>query len=163
MNAFQGLINWETESLATYYQSKAHHGCTSVLLEQIPAATSVWSFVCSSHFTLQFSNHIATCNLEAARMKTSTIVALFFGLVSATLLDKRSCSVSLLPFPTILPVANTSARQSQCVEKVVQVSGCAANDFSCSCSKPGMIKQLQPCLEFACDSTALEGKSRISS
>ncbi|QDS74626.1 hypothetical protein FKW77_009090 [Venturia effusa] len=70
-------------------------------------------------------------------MKTSTIFALLFGLVSATQLAKRSCS-------------------TQCVEKVVQVGGCDANDFSCSCSRPGMIKQLQPCLEFACDTTALE-------
>lgn len=48
------------------------------------------------------------------------------------------------------------------MEKVVQASGCDANDFSCSCSKPGMIKQLQPCLEFACDATALESKGDLS-
>ncbi|TID21764.1 hypothetical protein E6O75_ATG05159 [Venturia nashicola] len=70
-------------------------------------------------------------------MKTSTIIGLFVGLVSASQLGKRSCS-------------------TQCVEKVVQASGCDANDVSCSCSKPGMIKQLQPCLEFACGTTALD-------
>ncbi|KAE9973098.1 hypothetical protein EG328_004608, partial [Venturia inaequalis] len=70
-------------------------------------------------------------------MKTSTIIALFFGLVSATQLSKRSCS-------------------TQCVEKVIQTNGCETNDFSCSCSQPGMIKQLQPCLEFSCGTTALE-------
>jgi hypothetical protein len=31
-------------------------------------------------------------------MKTSTIIALFVALVSATELDKRSCSVGFLPF-----------------------------------------------------------------
>lgn len=55
----------------------------------------------------------------------------------------------------------TNTRQSQCVEKVVQATGCEANDLTCSCLKPGMIKQLQPCLEFACETTALEGNGDV--
>jgi hypothetical protein len=92
-------------------------------------------------------------------MKTSTIFALFAALVSATELDKRSCSVSSLRLlAPRMKEHEINVQQAQCVEKVVQASGCDANDFSCSCSKPGMIKQLQPCLEFACGATALDSK-----
>lgn len=64
---------------------------------------------------------------------------------------------------TIQDVTETNTRQTQCVEKVIQTNGCETNDFSCSCSQPGMIKQLQPCLEFSCGTTALEGNVALSS
>jgi len=76
-------------------------------------------------------------------MKTSIIFTLFVAIVSAADLHKRSCS-------------------AQCVEKVVQASGCAKNDLSCSCSKPGLIKQLQPCLEFACGTAGTLDKAKVA-
>jgi len=63
-------------------------------------------------------------------MKTSAIIALLAAFASAELL-KSSCS-------------------SQCVEKINAAGGCARNDFECLCAKPGLVRQLQPCLESAC-------------
>jgi len=63
-------------------------------------------------------------------MKTSAIIALLAAFASAELL-KSSCS-------------------SQCVEKINTAGGCARDDFACLCAKPGLMRQLQPCLESAC-------------
>jgi len=63
-------------------------------------------------------------------MKTSAIIVLLAAIASANLL-KSSCS-------------------SQCVKRINTADGCALNDFECLCAKPGLMRQLQPCLESAC-------------
>jgi hypothetical protein len=61
-------------------------------------------------------------------MKTSAVIALLTAFASAELL-KSSCS-------------------SRCVEKIVSAGG--NSDFESLCASPGLMRQLQPCLESAC-------------
>ncbi|KAF2428857.1 hypothetical protein EJ08DRAFT_698874 [Tothia fuscella] len=70
-------------------------------------------------------------------MKVSTIVVFLAAFASARL-SETSCA-------------------SQCVNRLAD--GCDADDFACRCAKPGLVKQLLPCLQSACSSgSALNGK-----
>jgi len=89
---------------------------------------------------LQFHNCFVSCELpiDYIKMKTSTIIAILVACAAAADLKSSSCSAT-------------------CVEKIVYADGCGREDFQCHCSKPGLIRQLQPCLQSACtDAGALE-------